>query len=180
MPALPAPGDRLAGFRLERELGRGATGVVFLATEEALGRRVALKVVGPPLAHDPAFRWRFLREARTAAALEHPNVVTVLQHGDDEDHLWLAMRLVDGPDLGVLLRRTGSLDPEQAVAVVEQVAVALDAAHAAGLVHRDVKPGNVLVEDRPGPGLHAELADFGLADAVGRGAGGRPATGAGT
>jgi hypothetical protein len=167
VPALPRPGDRLAGFRIERELGRGTTGVVFLAHQEALDRRVALKVVGRPLADDEAFRARFRREARTVAGLDHPNVVQILGSGEDDDHLWLAMRYVDGPDLRVLLRRTGRLDPVQAVVVVEQVAAALDAAHAAGVVHRDVSPGNVLIEDGPGRDLHVELADFGLARAPG-------------
>jgi hypothetical protein len=167
VPALPRPGDRLAGFRIERELGHGTTGVVFLARQEGLDRRVALKVVGRPLADDAAFRERFRREARAVAGLDHPNVVQVLQSGEDDGHLWLAMRYVDGPDLRVLLRRTGRLDPEQAVAVVEQIAAALDAAHAAGLVHRDVKPSNVLIEDGPGRDLHVELADFGLARAPG-------------
>ncbi|WP_157251933.1 serine/threonine-protein kinase [Patulibacter americanus] len=167
MPALPRPGDRLAGFRIERELGRGTTGVVFLAHQEALDRRVALKVVGRPLADDEAFRARFRHEARTVAGLDHPNVVQILESGEDDDHLWLAMRYVDGPDLRVLLRRTGRLDPVQAVVVVEQVAAALDAAHAAGVVHRDVSPGNVLIEDGPGRDLHVELADFGLARAPG-------------
>ncbi|MSW50221.1 MAG: protein kinase, partial [Actinobacteria bacterium] len=167
MPSLPRPGERLAGHRIERELGHGTTGTVFLAHQEALGRNVALKVVGRPLADDPAFRERFRREARAVAGLDHPNVVQILETGEDEAHLWLAMRLVDGPDLRVLLRRTGRLEPEQAVTIVEQVAAALDAAHAAGLVHRDVKPGNVLIEDGPGRDLHVELADFGLARAPG-------------
>ncbi|MEV4421977.1 serine/threonine-protein kinase [Patulibacter sp. NPDC049589] len=167
MPSLPRPGDRLAGFRIERELGHGTTGVVFLAHQEALDRRVALKVVGLPSAGDPAFRERFRREARAVAGLDHPNVVQILESGEDDAHLWLAMRLVDGPDLRVLLRRTDRLDPEQAVVVVEQIAAALDAAHAAGLVHRDVKPSNVLIEDGPGRDLHVELADFGLARAPG-------------
>lgn len=168
------PGDRLAGYRIERELGHGATGVVYLARQEALDRPVALKVAGAPLATDAAFRERFRREAQAAAGLEHPNVVTVLDSGADDEHLWLAMRLVDGPDLRVLLRRTGRLEPEQAVSVVEQVAAALDAAHAAGLVHRDVKPGNVLVEDGPGRELHVELADFGLVRPSGAAAPGDP------
>ncbi|WP_157260634.1 serine/threonine-protein kinase, partial [Patulibacter minatonensis] len=167
VPALPRPGDRLAGFRIERELGHGTTGVVYLAHQEGLERKVALKVVGRPLADDAAFRERFRREARVAAGLDHPNVVQVLETGEDDAHLWLAMRFVDGPDLRVLLRRTGRLEPEQAVEVVEQIAAALDAAHAAGLVHRDVKPGNVLIEDGPGRDLHVELADFGLARAQG-------------
>lgn len=166
MPSdLPHPGELLAGYRIERQLGHGATGVVYLARQVALDRPVALKVVGAPFAVDEAFRERFRHEARAAAALDHPNVVTVLDSGEDDDRLWLAMRLVDGPDLRVLLRRTGRLEPAHAVSVVEQVAAALDAAHAAGLVHRDVKPGNVLVEDAPGGALHAELADFGLVGA---------------
>ncbi len=164
---MPHPGEQLAGYRIERQLGRGSTGVVFLARQVALDRPVALKVVGDPWAADEAFRARFRHEARAAAALDHPNVVTVLDSGEDADRLWLAMRLVDGPDLRVLLRRTGKLEPAHAISVVEQVAAALDAAHAAGLVHRDVKPGNVLVEDAPGGALHAELADFGLVGGIG-------------
>ncbi|MFA4927497.1 MAG: serine/threonine-protein kinase [Patulibacter sp.] len=166
-PDLLHPGELLAGYRIERQLGRGATGVVYLARQVALDRPVALKVVGAPWAGDAVFRERFRHEARAAAGLDHPNVVTVLDSGEDDDRLWLAMRLVDGPDLRVLLRRTGRLEPEHAVSVVEQVAAALDAAHAAGLVHRDVKPGNVLVEDAPGGALHAELADFGLVGGIG-------------
>lgn len=167
MPSdLPHPGELLAGYRIERQLGRGATGVVYLARQVALDRPVALKVVGEPFAADDAFRERFRHEARAAAALDHPNVVTVLDSGEDDERLWLAMRLVDGPDLRVLLRRAGRLEPAHAVSIVEQVAAALDAAHAAGLVHRDVKPGNVLVEDAPGGALHAELADFGLVGGV--------------
>ncbi|MBF6619502.1 MAG: serine/threonine protein kinase [Patulibacter sp.] len=167
-PDLLHPGELLAGYRIERQLGRGATGVVYLARQVALDRPVALKVVGSPWAADAAFRARFRHEAQAAAALDHPNVVTVLDSGEDDDRLWLAMRLVDGPDLRVLLRRTGRLEPEHAVSVVEQVAGALDAAHAAGLVHRDVKPGNVLVEDAPGGALHVELADFGLVGGAAR------------
>src|SRR3954469_24624657 len=122
-----------------------------------LGRTVALKVLAPELSRDADFRGRFLRESRMAAALEHPNVVTVYDAGDVEESLFLAMRLVPGEDLAAGLRRGGALAPARALALLGQVADALDTAHAAGLVHRDVKPGNILVD-----GERAFLTDFGL------------------
>jgi len=152
-----APGTVLAGCRVDGVLARGGMGVVYRATELRLGRAVALKLIAGERAADPAFRERFEREARMTAAIEHPNVVPVYAAGEEDGHLYLVMRFVDGTDLHALLRREGRLDPERAAAIVAQVADALDAAHAAGLVHRDVKPGNVLLA-----GDHAYLGDFGI------------------
>ena len=157
MPHLLAPGTDVAGYRIESLLGEGATGAVHLA-RDAGGRAVALKVLDPALAADSRFRKRFLRESRVAALLEHPSVVPVLDAGEHEGLLYIAMEWVDGVDLRALLRREGALEPERAVALVEHVGAGLDVAHAAGLVHRDVKPANILVT-----GERARLCDFGLA-----------------
>ena len=135
-------------------------GVVYRAEDLALGREVALKVIAPQLAGDSRFRQRFARESRIAAGLEHPNVVLVYGAGEESGRLFIAMRYVDGTDLQQLLQR-GALDPHRAVALVGQVAEALDAAHARGLVHRDVKPANVLVTSMGGT-EQAYLTDFGL------------------
>ncbi|HEY6693729.1 MAG TPA: serine/threonine-protein kinase [Solirubrobacteraceae bacterium] len=148
---------RFAGFRIERELGRGGMGVVYLAEHVHLGRRVALKFLGPGLADSDDFRERFVRESRVAAALQHPNIVTVYDAGEADGRLYIAMQYVDGTDLATLLAREGALAPERVLSIVEQVAGALDAAHAEGLVHRDVKPANILMRDG-----HAYLTDFGL------------------
>src|SRR5881398_355718 len=150
-------GALLAGFRLKSLLGEGAMGTVYLAEETTTGRRVALKLLAPELARDERFRRRFLRETELAANLDHPHVVPTLASGEEDETLYLAMAYVDGPDLRALLRREGRLEPERALDLIEQVAGALDAAHAAGLVHRDVKPGNVLLE-----GDRCYLTDFGL------------------
>src|SRR5262245_56611559 len=150
-------GSCVGGFRVGGLIGRGAMGAVYLA-EDPDGRQVALKLLSPELAHDERFRQRFLRESRLAATLDHPDVVRTIAAGDDGGVLYLAMEYVDGLDLRELLRREGRLEPARAVAVTTQVAAALDAAHAAGLVHRDVKPGNVLVA-----GDRALVCDFGLA-----------------
>ena len=157
MPHLLAPGTDVAGYRIESLLGEGATGAVHLA-RDADGRAVALKVLDPTLAADSRFRERFLRESQIAALLEHPSVVPVLDAGEHEGLLYIAMEWVDGEDLRALLRREGALEPERAVALVEDVGAGLDVAHAAGLVHRDVKPANILVA-----GERARLCDFGLA-----------------
>jgi len=136
-------------------------GVVFLARDERLERQVALKVVAPHLAEDEEFRQRFIAEARSAAAIDHPNVVTVYSAGMVADTLYMAMRYVKGTDLRAALREDGALDPEVAVTILEEVGAALDAAHAEGMVHRDVKPANILLEGSPGKGT-AYLTDFGL------------------
>lgn len=165
---IPQPGDELAGFRLERVIGRGGMGVVFLAEQVALRRRVAVKVISPELAHDVAFRARFEREAQLAAAIDHPNVVAVYGAGEEDGRLYIAMRYVEGPDLGALIAREGPLAPDRAANLVAGIADALDAAHAAGLVHRDVKPANILVSQRDGR-ERPYLTDFGLTKAVAAG-----------
>jgi predicted Ser/Thr protein kinase len=162
MPAEVRTGTVLAGFRLLSPLGEGAMGTVFLAEETATGRRVALKLLAPELARDERFRRRFLRETELAASLDHPHVVETLTSGEEEGALYLAMAYVDGSDLREVLRREGRLEAERAVGLVGQVAAALDAAHRAGLVHRDVKPGNILVTTTE-DGESAYVCDFGLA-----------------
>ena len=153
-------GRQLGGYRIESEIGRGGMGVVYLAEQVRLERRVALKVISPELAHDAAFRTRFERESRVAASIDHPNVVPIYEAGEAEGLLYLAMRHVPGSDLKAALAH-GPLEPGRAIAIVGQIASALDAAHARGLVHRDVKPGNVLIEGAP-PRERAYLTDFGL------------------
>jgi len=151
------PGEDFAGCRIEAVAGRGGMGVVYRATELSLGRPVALKLLAPNRAGDSEFRERFQRESRMAAAIDHPNVIPVYAAGESDGSLYLVMRYVGGTDLHQLLRDHGALAPERAAELVAQVASALDAAHAAGLVHRDVKPANVLLADD-----HAYLSDFGL------------------
>ncbi len=153
-----APGQTFAGYRIEGVVGRGGMAVVYKARDPGLARPVALKLVIPELAEDERFRKRFLREARLAASLEHPHILPVHAAGEEEGALYLAMRFVEGEDLGARLGREGCLQPTEAVRVVGEVAQALDAAHAKGLVHRDVKPGNILVDESG----EAYLADFGL------------------
>ena len=151
----------VAGYRIEQRIGRGGMGEVFRALDVALARPVALKLLRLELCADERFRERMLRESRLAAALDHPNVVPIYEAGEAGGRLFIAMRFVDGPDLRTLLRREGRLKPARAVAIAGQVAEALDAAHERGLVHRDVKASNVLV-DHPGQREHCYLADFGL------------------
>jgi hypothetical protein len=152
-----SPGAEFAGCRIEAVAGRGGMGVVYRATELSLGRPVALKLLAPERARDAEFRERFQRESRMAAAIDHPNVIPVYAAGEQDGSLYLVMRYVGGTDLHALLREQGALSPAHAADVVAQVAAALDAAHRAGLVHRDVKPANVLLA-----GNHAYLSDFGL------------------
>jgi predicted Ser/Thr protein kinase len=156
----PAVGETFGAYTIESVLGRGGMGAVFLATHERLERKVALKVVAPELAADDAFRARFLRESQLAASLDHPNVIPIYDADEIDGVLYLAMRYVSGPSLQALIRARGRLSLAETLRVVEQIARALDAAHRAGLVHRDVKPGNVLLAE---PGDHAYLCDFGLA-----------------
>jgi DNA-binding beta-propeller fold protein YncE len=161
--AEPAIGSIVAGYHLDSLIARGGMGVVFRATHVALDRPVALKVIARHLAAEDAFRDRFLRESRLAARLDHPNVVPVFDAREEDGELIVAMRLVEGGDLKKRIAREGPLPPAQAVELLGQVADALDAAHAEGIVHRDVKPHNVLLE-----GEHrAYLSDFGLAKALG-------------
>jgi serine/threonine-protein kinase len=156
-----AVGDEVAGYRIDARLARGGMGVVYRATHLGLDRPVALKVIARELAGDASFRERFLRESRLAARLDHPAVVPVYDSREVDGELIVAMRLVEGGDLRGLIDRDGPLSPERATALLGQVAEALDAAHAAGIVHRDVKPHNVLVE-----GDRAYLSDFGLAKSL--------------
>ena len=151
-------GSEFVGYRIDELIGRGGMGVVYRAYDLRLRRTVALKLVAPELALNQRFRERFSREAELAMSLEHPNVVPIHDAGDVGGRLYLAMRLVEGTDLRALLDAEGALDPARAVVVCGQVANALDAAHARGLVHRDVKPSNVLLDARE----HVYLADFGL------------------
>jgi predicted Ser/Thr protein kinase len=153
-----AVGSEIAGYRIEGVLGRGGMGVVYRATQRRLDRAVALKLIAPAFAQDPAFRERFERESRIAASIEHPNVIPVHEAGEHDGLLFISMRFVDGTDLRALLGSEGRLEAARAAALVAQVAAALDAAHARGLVHRDVKPANVLVAGED----HAYLTDFGL------------------
>jgi hypothetical protein len=155
-------GSTIAGYRIEALVGRGGMGEVYRATQLGLKRPVALKLVAAGLSSDEGFRQRFQQEAELAAGLDHPNVLPVYETGEAEGRLYLSMRIVDGRDLGQVIAQDGPLQPERAVAIVEQVASALDAAHARRLVHRDVKPVNVLIELRDGR-EHAYLADFGIA-----------------
>jgi DNA-binding NarL/FixJ family response regulator/tRNA A-37 threonylcarbamoyl transferase component Bud32 len=164
----PAPGDpepevgsTFAGHRIDGVAGRGGMGVVFRATDLVLDRRVALKLIAPNVARDPVFRARFERECRLAAALDHPNVVEILHAGEERGQLYVTMRYVEGTDLKSLLARERRLEPARAVAIVAQVAAALDEAHRHGLVHRDIKPANVLIAPRDG-GERAYLTDFGI------------------
>jgi hypothetical protein len=153
----------LAGYRILEPIGRGGMGVVYRAEDVALDRLVALKVLAPGLVGQEEFRRRFLREMRLAASIEHPNILPIYRAGEDHDLLYLAMRYVDAQDLRELLRR-GPLEPRRAVWIVEQIAQALDAAHARGLVHRDVKPANILLTAPVTGGReHAYLVDFGVA-----------------
>ncbi len=154
-------GTTIAGYRVERRLGSGGMGAVYEATQLSLDRVVALKVLSPTLSADAGFRERFRREAMLQAALEHPNIVPVYEAGESEAGLFMAMRLVEGTDLK-RLSEGGELEPERVLVLLAHVAAALDAAHGAGLVHRDVKPQNVLVD-----GDRAYLADFGLTKGAG-------------
>jgi len=155
-------GSRVAGYRLEAQVGAGGMAVVFRARDERLGRLVALKVLAAGLAADPAFRRRFIAESRAAAAVDDPYIIPIYEAGEADGALFIAMRLVRGGDLRLLLDREGALAPGRAVGFISPVASALDAAHGAGLVHRDVKPANILVDahqDRPD---HVYLSDFGV------------------
>ncbi|MBT2449648.1 serine/threonine protein kinase [Streptomyces sp. ISL-43] len=158
-------GAQIAGYQVEREIGRGGLGVVYRANDLRLGRAVALKVLAPELTHRDAFRRRFIHESRMAAAIDHPHIVPIFGAGEANGVLYIAMRYVSGPDLGALLDRDGPLPVTGAMRIAAQMASALDAAHEHGLVHRDVKPGNILlarsdVADDP---YYAYLMDFGLA-----------------
>ena len=150
---------KLGEFVLTKLLGRGGMGVVFLAEDQKLGREVAIKVLSPSLAHDEDARNRFRREARAIAKVQHPCIVNVFQVVDDADLPYIVMEYVKGRSLDQVLAKHGRLSSKQTARVAKQVAAALNAAHAAGLIHRDVKPANVLIESGTG---RAKLTDFGL------------------
>ncbi|WP_415953215.1 serine/threonine-protein kinase [Streptomyces sp. KLOTTS4A1] len=157
-------GRRIAGYLVEREIGRGGMAVVYRARDLRLERTVALKLLAPELARNDTFRRRFTHESQVAAAIDHPHIVPVFAAGEADGILYIAMRYVPGQDLRILLDRQGSLSAETAGRIAAQVASALDAAHAHELVHRDVKPGNILIaagtdSDHP---EHVYLTDFGL------------------
>jgi Protein kinase domain len=156
----PDIGESFAGYTIVSLLGRGGMGTVYLATHQRLGRKVALKVIAPDLADDEEFRARFLRESELAAALDHPNVIPIYDADEADGVLYLAMRFVNGPSLQGLIRQSGRMPTKDTLRIAGQLGAALDAAHDAGLVHRDVKPANILVAE---PGGHAYLCDFGLA-----------------
>jgi hypothetical protein len=157
-----ADGDEFAGYRIERRLGRGGMGILYLAVEPGLDRRVALKLIAPEAAADEVFAKRFAEESRIAASIEHPNVVPIYAAGEEHGVPFIAMRFVAGSDLGRRIAREGRLEPAQAAALIAQVGNGLDAIHAAGLVHRDVKPANVLLSGEDGA-EHAYITDFGVA-----------------
>ncbi|MFD5424356.1 serine/threonine-protein kinase [Streptomyces sp. NPDC127084] len=157
-------GEQIAGYRVEREIGRGGMAVVYRARDLRLDRTVALKLLAPELARNDTFRRRFTHESRVAAAIDHPHIVPIFEAGETEGILYIAMRYVSGLDLRALLDRDGPLPTATAIRITAQVASALDAAHEHDLVHRDVKPGNILVargtdSDHP---EHVYLTDFGL------------------
>ena len=156
-------GTEVAGYRIEGIVGRGGMSVVYLAEDPGLKRKVAFKILSPELAADTNFRDRFIRESQAAASLEHPNIVPIHEAGEADGVLFIAMRHVRGTDLKSLIARDGPLDAQRAASIVGQVAAALDAAHAEGLIHRDVKPSNVLIAEPDRSGTeHAYLTDFGL------------------
>ena len=163
MPVLPMVGDEFAGYRLRAVVGRGGMSVVYQAENPRLGSVVALKVLAPEIATDDVFRARFLEESRIAASLNHPNVIPIYDMGPCDDLLYIAMRYVAGTDLRALLKKHSPLPPADSIFLTGQAARALDAAHRKGLVHRDVKPGNLLIEHgQDGDPDHVYLSDFGI------------------
>jgi hypothetical protein len=163
MPSLPLVGEEFANYSLRAVLGRGGMSVVFEAENPRLGSTIALKVISPELSADDLFRSRFLKESRVAASLNHPHVIPIYDAGPCGELLYIAMRFVAGSDLRAVLKADNHLSPEQALLLVDQTGRALDAAHRHGLVHRDVKPANILIErGASGEPDHVYLADFGI------------------
>jgi YVTN family beta-propeller protein len=162
MASDPRIGTEIAGYRIERLVGRGGMGIVYLAQHLRLNRRVALKLLTPEFAEDPKFRDRFVRESQLAASLEHPNIIPIYDAGEEGDLLYIAMRFVEGTDLKSVIVEQGALPAPRVMGILSQAAAALDAAHARGLVHRDVKPGNILLSSEAGSRDHVYLSDFGL------------------
>jgi hypothetical protein len=162
--AFLAVGEEVAGYRIESFIGRGGMAVVYRAQDLRLGRQVALKLLAPELSENERFRQRFMRESQLAAAIDHPNIIPIYDAGNTPDLLYIVMRYVDGMDLKALLEREHRLQPDRVLHLFMQVASALDAAHARGLVHRDVKPGNIIVASGHGGEDvdHVYLTDFGL------------------
>ena len=157
----PLSGGTFAGLVIEGEAGRGGMGVIYRARDPELDRVRALKILAADRSSDPEFRERFRRESRQAAAIEHPNVIPVYRAGEEGGRLFIVMRFVDGPSLAEVLAERGRLPLDEVVELVRQVGAGLDAAHAVGLVHRDVKPANVMLEGE-GPAQRAFLGDFGI------------------
>ncbi len=158
------PGAQIAGYRLEEQIGSGGMAVVHRALDIRLDRHVALKILAPELARDQGFRQRFIRESRAAAAVDHPNIIPIFEAGEASGVLFIAMRYVQGRDVRTLIEREGTLPAPHVAHIIAQMASALDAAHARGLVHRDVKPANMLLDEAAGSGQrdHIYLSDFGL------------------
>ena len=146
---LLAVGSEVAGYRVEAFISRGGMAVVYRAHDRRLGRRVALKLLAPELSQDERFQQRFLRESRLAASLDHPNIIPIYEAGESSGLLYIVMRYVEGSDLQAVLDRDGPLELTRLASILSQVGAALDAAHARGLVHRDVKPGNILIASGP-------------------------------
>jgi serine/threonine-protein kinase len=157
-----AAGSTIAGYTLQDRIGQGGMAIVFRAVDGRLQRTVALKILAPSLASDESFRLRFIRESQSAAAVDHPNIIPVFGAGEEDGVLYLAMRYVPTGDAKKLVGRLGPLPADQVNMIITSVAAALDAAHAAGLVHRDVKPSNMLMDIRAGQADHVYLADFGI------------------
>jgi serine/threonine-protein kinase len=155
-------GSEFGPYRLRRLVGRGGMGDVYEAEDTVRERIVALKLMSPTLSSDPVFRSRMQREARTAGRLQEPHVVPIHDFGEIDGQLYVDMRLIDGVDVATMLSRYGALSPPRAVAIVRQIGSALDAAHAAGVLHRDVKPENILISSDD----FAYLVDFGIASAT--------------
>jgi eukaryotic-like serine/threonine-protein kinase len=162
-------GSILAGYRLEAQVGAGGMAVVFRARDERLNRQVALKILAPALASDPEFRVRFIAESRAAATVDDPHIIPVYEAGEADGVLFIAMRFVGDGDLRRVLEHEGPLAPARAAGFISPVASALDAAHRAGLVHRDVKPANILVDANPDRPDHVYLSDFGVSKALSSG-----------